>query len=78
MSKVLSITPALPGWFSVYKDGEETFELPVVLWALVEDDDNPALRWPTSYSVGGDTAEAMTSTDDEDANFTGYVYRAPR
>lgn len=77
MAKVLSIVPALPGWFSIFKDDEGGFELPVALWALVEDDDDPALRWPTSYSVAEGDAASMSQADDDDPGFAGYVYRAP-
>ncbi|WP_313426086.1 hypothetical protein [Stenotrophomonas rhizophila] len=78
MAKILSITPALPGWYSVFKDGDGEFVLPVALWALVEDDEDPSLRWPTSFSVSeGDGSSTFTVTDDEDRSFIGHRYVDP-
>ncbi|KAF1722645.1 hypothetical protein [Pseudoxanthomonas wuyuanensis] len=77
MPKAISITAAPPGWFSVFKDTEGTFEQPVALWALMEDEDNPAMRWPTSYSTAADDPMSLNHPDDEDANFVGHVYRMP-
>lgn len=76
MAKLLSIMPAQPGWFSVYRDDDGgTFEMPVALWALVEDEKNPDLRWPTSFSPSESDAAGMIQADDEDRNFAGYVFR---
>lgn len=78
MAKVLSITPALPGWYSTFKEADGgTYELPVALWALIEDDENPSLRWPSSYSVAEGDSAGLLHTDDEDSQFAGYLYRAP-
>ena len=78
MPKVVSITPALPGWYSTFKDSDgETYELPVALWALIEDDNDPSLRWPSSYSVAEGDRSGLLHTDDEDSGFAGYLYRAP-
>lgn len=78
MPKVISVTPAVPGWFSVFKEEDgNTYELPVVLWALVEDEENPALRWPASYSIADRDPAGLLSTDDEASNFDGHIYRAP-
>ncbi|WP_163840416.1 hypothetical protein [Pseudoxanthomonas sacheonensis] len=78
MPKVLSITPALPGWYSVFKEEDGTTnESPVILWALVEDDEDPSMRWPASYSFSERDPGGLATTDDEISNFDGHIYRAP-
>ncbi|HLM52811.1 MAG TPA: hypothetical protein VK325_04280 [Pseudoxanthomonas sp.] len=77
MAKVVSITPAIPGWFSVFSeaDGSKT-EYPVALWTLMEDEDRPGVRWPSSYSAGlAGVVIDMLETDDSAGNFVGHVYR---
>jgi hypothetical protein len=71
------LAPAIPGWFSVFSeaDGNKT-EYPVALWTLMEDEDQPGVRWPSSYSAGvAGVVNDMLETDDSVGNFVGYVYR---
>lgn len=75
MAKVLSIAPALAGWFSTYRDDTGGFELPVALWAVVEDKAHPEGQRATSFSPCENDPGCLDTPDDEDANFTGYVYR---
>ena len=39
MTKIISIVPAPPGWFVKRTDDGGDFEMPVAVWALVEDGD---------------------------------------
>jgi hypothetical protein len=43
MAKVISITSEIPGWFLVFSEayGSKS-KYPVVLWALIKDEDRPA------------------------------------
>jgi hypothetical protein len=77
--KVLSITPALPGWFSEYRQDGGTIEMRVALWALVEKvgEDGKTYTYPTSFSVGEGPGTMEAEPDDETENFVGYAYREP-
>jgi len=76
MPKVLSITAAIPGWVAKFENDGDKYEQPVVLCALVQDDTDPSLQWPASYSIGSDDGRmAMQETDDEIPGFAGYEYR---
>lgn len=81
MSKVKSIVPAPDGWTAVFKDESGEYERRVVLWALVEHQDDPSVCWASSYSVSTDSTPAsddFMTTDDEDTQFSGYRYRPPQ
>jgi hypothetical protein len=77
-SRILSITPALPGWFSIRSDGAGTWLQPVALWALKEvQDPKGAYQVATSYSLIDGEAWDPYGTDDEDESFKGYRYIDP-
>lgn len=77
--RVVSITPATPGWFSVYRQDGGTTEMRVALWALIEEtgEDGKLYTYPASFSIGEGPGDLDTEPDHETSNFAGYNYREP-
>lgn len=80
MSKIISITPAPPGWFALFR-ALQVIQRPVVLWALAQSGPDASATYPTSFSMSPlNEDEGMgldAKPDDEHENFIGYRYYPP-
>lgn len=78
MRKILSIVPAQPGWFSVYKAGEgegDDIEMPIALWALVDDvEDGEPLGEPYVMALAPMENDRVLYAEIED-NLRGHVFK---
>ena len=74
---ILSITPALPGWWAVWKDASGEVVEPVACWALVEVPGgmfSEPLRYAQAMTYQG---EATATVDLADKGYCGVRYYAP-
>lgn len=68
---ILSIVPAAPGWFGVASPTQVSFDCPVAVWALCEDENG------TRFVAGlcpSDDRDYMAA--DEDSMMSGYLFNA--
>ena len=75
MARALSITAAQPGWVAVYDDGAGQYEVPVVLWALVEDEEMPGMTFPSAFSADVNGNVELSALDYDDPNFVCYRFK---
>lgn len=72
---ILSIVPALPGWWAVWQDSAGEVMEPIACWALVEvRDETPARRYVQAMTYHGD---GTASLDLANEGYVGVRYFAP-
>lgn len=76
ISKILSMTAAPPGWYSVFRNEDGTmYRSPVAMWLLVEDRDVNGRGLPLTYADAYCEQEVCFNMRDTESNekFVGWI-----
>lgn len=75
-ARLISITPALPGWYAVYRDENGEWLQPIALWAHMEEPtaDGRRRTFPTSFSIADGEGLSNAAADHDQPDFVGYRY----
>jgi hypothetical protein len=70
---IMSIAPATPNWFAVFREGDEQVHAPVAVWAQMRDE-NDAVPHPFVTGLVTRRESSRLVAADEIAEFVGYEY----